>query len=72
MRTVAVDFDGVIHKYSKGWHDGTCYDEPMEGAEDFLHDLMRNPNYSVFILSTYVNNQNTTSEKDLCSSAPTL
>lgn len=31
-RTVAIDFDGVIHAYSKGWGDGTCYDVPMKGA----------------------------------------
>lgn len=52
MKTIAIDFDGVIHKYSKGWHDGTCYDEPMEGAEAFLRDIMKNPNYNVFIFST--------------------
>ena len=37
---IAVDFDGVIHRYSKGWHDGTIYDEPMEGARDALGHLM--------------------------------
>lgn len=52
MRTIAIDFDGVIHKYSKGWHDGTCYDEPMEGAENFLHKLMKSEEYTVFIFST--------------------
>lgn len=49
-KTIAVDFDGVIHRYSKGWHDGTCYDEPMPGAEEGLKKLMKK--YSVFIFST--------------------
>lgn len=40
MSTVAVDFDGVIHKYSRGWHGGSIYDEPVEGAFDALHELM--------------------------------
>ena len=29
---IAIDFDGVIHKNSKGFHDGTIYDEPIEGV----------------------------------------
>ena len=40
-KTIAIDFDGVIHKYSKGWHDGTCYDEPMEGAFKAIEKLMK-------------------------------
>lgn len=41
FRTVAIDYDGVVHAYSKGWHDGTCYDEPVPGALDAITALMR-------------------------------
>ncbi len=36
---IAVDFDGVIHRYSKGWHDGTIYDPPMDGCYDAMNQL---------------------------------
>ena len=32
VNQIAIDFDGVIYKNSKGYHDGTVYDEPIEGA----------------------------------------
>jgi hypothetical protein len=48
--TVAVDFDGVIHKYSRGWQDGSIYDEPVDGAFSALRVLMRE--YAVFIFTT--------------------
>lgn len=38
--TIAVDFDGVIHRYSRGWQDGSIYDEPVEGALEALRTLM--------------------------------
>ncbi|MFB4275740.1 hypothetical protein ACBJ59_10645 [Nonomuraea sp. MTCD27] len=41
MATIAVDFDGVIHTYGKGWHDGSIYDEPVPGALDALRSLMK-------------------------------
>lgn len=50
MKTVAVDFDGVIHAYRRGWHDGTIYDDPMPGALEGLHELMRH--YAVVVHTT--------------------
>lgn len=41
LRTVALDFDGPIHRYSRGIADGTCYDPPVAGALDTIRDLYR-------------------------------
>jgi hypothetical protein len=40
FNAVAIDFDGVIHEYSRGWHDGTTYDDPTDGAFDAIRDFM--------------------------------
>ena len=50
MRSVAVDFDGVIHTYSEGWQDGSIYDPPMLGAIEGLHKLMEF--FAVFVHTT--------------------
>ena len=38
-KIICLDFDGVIHKNSKGFHDGTIYDDPIEGALDSIEEL---------------------------------
>ena len=48
--TVCVDFDGVIHAYSKGWQDGSIYDEPVRHAYESLRFLMQR--YAVVIHTT--------------------
>ena len=49
-KTIAVDFDGVIHKYSKGWHDGSIYDGPVEDVKRAL-DLLRERGFSIVIFT---------------------
>lgn len=48
--TLAIDFDGVIHRYSKGWQDGSIYDPPMPGAFPAIMLLMER--YAVFVHTT--------------------
>lgn len=52
QRTVAVDFDGTIHPYSKGWTGSEPDDEPpIPGAEQFIMRLLTD-GYRVAIFST--------------------
>jgi len=44
---IGIDFDGVIHKCSKGYYDGTIYDEPIEGSYEALEHLSKN--YTIII-----------------------
>ena len=46
--TVGIDFDGVIHKNSKGFHDGTIYDEPVKGAKKALELLSKKFNIVIY------------------------
>ena len=48
--TLCIDFDGVIHKYSKGWQDGSIYDEPTDGALGFVKEA--NEHFKVVIYTT--------------------
>jgi phosphoheptose isomerase len=36
---IGIDFDKVIHKCSKGYFDGTIYDEPVEGSYEALKQI---------------------------------
>jgi hypothetical protein len=50
VSTVAVDFDGVVHAYSKGWQNGAIYDGPVPGAIDAIKSLQQH--YAVFVHTT--------------------
>jgi hypothetical protein len=49
-QTIAIDFDGVIHAYSQGWHDGDIYDDPVPGTKEAIKKLM-NKGYKVVVFT---------------------
>ena len=53
-KTLAVDFDGVIHGYSKGWQNGKIYDDPIPGSKNALTQLAAE-GYTILIYSTRCN-----------------
>ena len=48
IKNVAIDFDGVIHNNNRGWYDGTCYGEPIEGSLETLKQLSEKWNIIIF------------------------
>lgn len=48
LNNIAVDFDGVIHTFDKGFHDGTCYGDPIKGAKESLEALSKTYKIIVF------------------------
>ena len=46
---IGVDFDGVIHRCSKGYYDGTIYDDPIPGSYEALERLSEK--YTIIMFS---------------------
>ena len=38
---MGIDFDGVIHGNSKGFYDGTIYDDPLQGSIEAIKELSK-------------------------------
>jgi phosphoglycolate phosphatase-like HAD superfamily hydrolase len=51
---VSIDFDGVIHKSTKGFKDGGIYDPPIEGTKEALR-WFKKQGYRVAIYTAKVN-----------------
>jgi hypothetical protein len=47
--TLSIDFDGVIHSYHLGYHDGTIYGYPIEGSLEAVREL--STQYKIVILT---------------------
>ena len=56
-RRVMIDLDGTIHKYSKGFQDGSLYDQPFQGAKDVI-DWLKEKGYEIVIFSTRASEEN--------------
>ena len=52
-QNVAIDFDNVIHQYSRGWQGGELYGKPIEGAKAAMKGLV-DKGYNVVILTARI------------------
>lgn len=41
VKTVAIDFDGVIHQNDMGWCDGDIYGNPVKGSLESINKLIK-------------------------------
>lgn len=54
MKTIAVDFDGVIHDMCEGYKDGEIYGNVIEGAYEHLK-ILKEKGYKIVVFTTRTN-----------------
>ena len=45
---IAIDFDGVIHTFNKGWYDGTCYGRPIKDSLSAIKKISKKNKIIIF------------------------
>jgi hypothetical protein len=45
---IAIDFDGVIHIFDKGYYDGTCYGDPISDSLEAIRELSKKYKIIIF------------------------
>ena len=55
-KTIALDFDGVLHSYKQGWTGYAPEDPPVDGSLDFIH-FLQDEGYEVVIFSSRAKNK---------------
>jgi hypothetical protein len=47
-KTIAIDFDGVIHSFEFGYHDGTIYGTPIDGSIESIKKIAEKYNIVIY------------------------
>lgn len=56
LKNIAVDFDGVLHSYHKGWENGKIYGHLIKDSEFALRTLT-NEGFKVYIFTSRIWNR---------------
>ncbi len=55
-KRILIDFDRTIHKYSKGYDDGSIYDEPFGNVKKYV-DKLKDMGYEIVIFTSRVSKE---------------
>ena len=64
VKRLMIDLDGTIHKYSKGFLDGSIYDDPVEGSKETL-EYFKDNGFEIIIFTSRLSREGTNTEEDI-------